>query len=42
VDSEYWISELADDEVPAVVALCRRALDLPEARRNAAAVWAGR
>jgi ribosomal protein S18 acetylase RimI-like enzyme len=30
VDSEFWISELTDDDVPAVVTLCREALDLPE------------
>jgi mycothiol synthase len=36
VDSEYWISELTDDDVPAVVSLCRAALDLPEDAAEAA------
>jgi predicted N-acetyltransferase YhbS len=30
VDHEFWISELTDDDLPAVIALCRNALDLPE------------
>jgi mycothiol synthase len=30
VDREFWISELTDDDLPAVIALCRGALDLPE------------
>ncbi|BCJ53736.1 hypothetical protein Asp14428_52110 [Actinoplanes sp. NBRC 14428] len=30
MDSEFRISELTDDDVPAVVRLCRAALDLPE------------
>jgi mycothiol synthase len=38
VDSEYSISELTDDGVPAVIALCRRALDLPEDRAEAAEI----
>jgi predicted N-acetyltransferase YhbS len=36
VDSEFWISELTDDDVPAVVTLCRTALDLPEDAAEAA------
>jgi mycothiol synthase len=38
VDSEYWISELTDDDVPAVVTLCRAALDLPEDAAEAAEI----
>jgi predicted N-acetyltransferase YhbS len=38
VDSEFWISELTDDDVPAVVALCRAALDLPEDAAEAAEI----
>ncbi|MEU4239209.1 GNAT family N-acetyltransferase [Actinoplanes sp. NPDC026619] len=30
MDPEFWISELTDDDLPAVIALCRNALDLPE------------
>ena len=30
MDSEFWVAELTGDDVPAVVALCRAALDLPE------------
>lgn len=38
MDSEFWISELADDDVPAVVVLCRTALDLPEDAAEAAEI----
>nr|BFE67464.1 hypothetical protein GCM10020092_007650 [Actinoplanes digitatis] len=38
MDSEFWISELTDDDVPAVVALCRTALDLPEDAADAAEI----
>jgi mycothiol synthase len=38
VDSEFQISELTDDEVPAVVTLCRTALDLPEDAAEAAEI----
>ena len=38
MDSEFWISELTDDDVPAVVALCRDALDLPEDAAEAAEI----
>jgi predicted N-acetyltransferase YhbS len=38
VDTEFWISELTDDDVPAVVALCRSALDLPEDAAEAAEI----
>jgi mycothiol synthase len=38
VDSEFWISELTDDDVPAVVALCRAALDVPEDAAEAAEI----
>ena len=38
MDSEFWISELTDDDVPAVVALCRAALDLPEDAAEAAEI----
>ncbi|GAA2647506.1 hypothetical protein [Paractinoplanes durhamensis] len=27
MDSEFWISELTDDDLPAVITLCRSALD---------------
>ncbi|MEV4707837.1 GNAT family N-acetyltransferase [Actinoplanes sp. NPDC049316] len=38
MDDEFWISELTDDDVPAVVALCRAALDLPEDAAEAAEI----
>jgi mycothiol synthase len=38
VDSEFSISELTDDDIPAVVALCRTALDLPEDAAEAAEI----
>ena len=38
MDSEFWISELTDDDVPAVVSLCREALDLPEDAAEAAEI----
>jgi predicted N-acetyltransferase YhbS len=38
VDSEFWISELTDADVPAVVTLCRSALDLPEDAAEAAEI----
>ena len=38
MDSEFWISELTDDDVPAVVTLCRSALDLPEDAAEAAEI----
>ena len=38
MDSEFWISELTDDEVPAVIALCRAALDVPEDAAEAAEI----
>jgi hypothetical protein len=38
VDSEFWISELTDDDVPAVVTLCRDALDLDEYAAEAAEI----
>ncbi|MFI7542888.1 GNAT family N-acetyltransferase [Actinoplanes sp. NPDC049599] len=38
MDSEFWISELTDDDVPAVVSLCRAALDLPEDAAEAAEI----
>ena len=38
MDSEFWISELTDDDVPAVVTLCRAALDLPEDAAEAAEI----
>jgi mycothiol synthase len=38
VDSEFWISELTDDDVPAVVALCSAALDLAEDAAEAAEI----
>jgi mycothiol synthase len=38
VDSKFSISELTDDDVPAVVALCRTALDLPEDAAEAAEI----
>ena len=36
MDSEFWTAELTDDDVPAVVALCRASLDLPEDAAEAA------
>jgi mycothiol synthase len=36
VDREFWISELTDDALPAVIDLCRSALDLPEDAAEAA------
>ncbi|GIF24156.1 putative N-acetyltransferase YhbS [Actinoplanes tereljensis] len=30
MDREFWISELTDNDLPAVIDLCRNALDLPE------------
>ena len=38
MDNEFWISELTDDDVPAVVLLCRTALDLPEDAAEAAEI----
>jgi mycothiol synthase len=38
VDREFWISELTDDDLPAVVTLCAGALDLPEAAAEAAEI----
>jgi mycothiol synthase len=38
VDSEFLISELTEDDVPAVVALCGAALDLPEDAAEAAEI----
>ncbi|MEV7622052.1 GNAT family N-acetyltransferase [Actinoplanes sp. NPDC089786] len=38
MDSEFWIAELTDDDVPAVVSLCRAALDLPEDAAEAAEI----
>jgi len=38
VDTEFWIAELTDDDVPAVVALCRSALDLCEDAAEAAEI----
>ncbi len=38
MDSEFSISELTDDDIPAVVALCRTALDLPEDAAEAAEI----
>ena len=38
VDREFWISELTDDDRPAVIALCRTALDLPEDVAEAAEI----
>jgi mycothiol synthase len=40
VDREFWIAELTDDKLPAVVALCRNALDLPEDAAEAAEIVA--
>jgi mycothiol synthase len=40
VEPEFWIAELTDDHLPAVVALCRRALDLPEDAAEAAEIVA--
>jgi mycothiol synthase len=38
VDSEFRITELTEDDVPAVVALARAALDVPEDRAEAAEI----
>ena len=38
MDREFWISELTDDDLPAVIALCRAALDLPEDAAEAAEI----
>jgi mycothiol synthase len=38
VDREFWIAELTDDDLPAVIALCRNALDLPEDAAEAAEI----
>ncbi|GAA0544327.1 hypothetical protein GCM10010172_27370 [Paractinoplanes ferrugineus] len=38
MDREFWISELTDDDLPAVIALCRDALDLPEDAAEAAEI----
>jgi predicted N-acetyltransferase YhbS len=38
VDREFWITELTDDDLPAVIALCRSALDLPEDAAEAAEI----
>jgi len=38
VDREFWISELTDDALPAVIDLCRSALDLPEDAAEAAEI----
>jgi predicted N-acetyltransferase YhbS len=38
VDREFWIAELTDDDLPAVIALCRSALDLPEDAAEAAEI----
>ena len=38
MDREFWISELTDDDLPAVIALCRTALDLPEDAAEAAEI----
>ena len=38
MEGEYRISELTDDDVPAVVSLCRTALDLPEDAAEAAEI----
>jgi mycothiol synthase len=38
VDREFWIAELTDDDLPAVIALCRTALDLPEDAAEAAEI----
>jgi mycothiol synthase len=38
VDSEFWIAELTDDALPAVIDLCRAALDLPEDAAEAAEI----
>lgn len=40
MEPEFWIAELTDDHLPAVVALCRRALDLPEDAAEAAEIVA--
>jgi len=38
VDPEFWTAELTDDDLPAVTALCRIALDLPEDAAEAAEI----
>jgi mycothiol synthase len=38
VDREFWISELTDDDLPTVINLCARALDLPEDAAEAAEI----
>ncbi|GIM93547.1 GNAT family N-acetyltransferase [Paractinoplanes toevensis] len=38
MDREFWISELTDEHLPAVIALCRNALDLPEDATEAAEI----
>jgi predicted N-acetyltransferase YhbS len=38
VDHEFSIAELTDDDLPAVIALCRTALDLPEDAAEAAEI----
>jgi predicted N-acetyltransferase YhbS len=38
VDNEFSISELTDDDIPAVVTLCRTALDVPEDAAEAAEI----
>ncbi|MFI5895337.1 GNAT family N-acetyltransferase [Actinoplanes sp. NPDC051513] len=38
MDREFWIAELTDDDLPAVIALCRSALDLPEDAAEAAEI----
>jgi mycothiol synthase len=38
VDRDFWISDLTDDDLPAVVALCRTALDLPDDALEAAEI----
>ncbi|GIE97950.1 GNAT family N-acetyltransferase [Paractinoplanes rishiriensis] len=38
MDREFWISELTDDALPAVIELCRVALDLPEDAAEAAEI----
>lgn len=40
MEREFWIAELTDDKLPAVVALCRNALDLPEDAAEAAEIVA--
>jgi predicted N-acetyltransferase YhbS len=38
MDREFWVAELTDDTLPAVIALCRDALDLPEDAAEAAEI----